>query len=122
MQFKGFLIAAAALAACASSPEASSQAAAAAQDCFRASQVNGFDVIDRNHVGLRVGASRRYVLTTLWNANDLDWREHIAIRTATGRVCTGNGLGVEIIGGEPRRTYPITSVERAPEDAAAQTG
>ncbi|MGD9815371.1 MAG: DUF6491 family protein [Hyphomonadaceae bacterium] len=121
MRIMGILIAAAALAACASATEPPAQTAAA-QDCFRTSQVHGFDVIDRNRVGLRVGANRQYVLTTMWNAYDLDWEQRIAIRTATGRVCVGNGLGVEIIGGDPRRTYPITSVERAPEQPAAQNG
>jgi len=115
------MIAALALAACASTSDGSSDSAAA-NDCFRTADVSGYNVIDRSHVGVRVGAGDRYILTTMWNTTDLDWTEAIAIRTATGRVCTGNGLGVEIIGGRPQRTYPISAVERSPEEPAAPQG
>jgi hypothetical protein len=77
-------------------------------------------VIDNNHVNIRVGANRNYVLTTSWNARDLNWAHAIAIRSSTGSICTGNGLGVEIIGGRPRQTYPVQAIERAPEPAAAE--
>jgi hypothetical protein len=107
------------LAACASTDSDATQVASN-RDCFRSAQVNGYNVIDNNHIGLRVGASRNYVLTTMWNARDLDWTHAIAIRSSTGLICTGNGLGVELIGGDPRRTYPIVSIERAPEDPAPQ--
>jgi len=117
MRRMGIIIAALALSACATEPGAG-QSAAARNDCFSSSQVRGYSVIDRNHVRISVGANDHYVLTTLWNANDLDWTQTIALRTSTGRICTGNGLGVDIIGGDPQRTYPITSIERAPETPA----
>ncbi|MGQ0532957.1 MAG: DUF6491 family protein [Caulobacteraceae bacterium] len=106
------------LAACATDESASQ--VASSNDCFRSADVNGYTVIDDRHVGLRVGANRNYVLTTSWNVRDLDWTQAIAVRTATGRICTGNGLGVELIGGDPQRTYPVVSIERAPEDPAPQ--
>lgn len=115
-----FAIGALTLAACASTP--SENASAGPSDCFRAADVNGYNVIDREHVGVRVGANRRYVLTTNWNTNDLDWTETIALRSSTGRICTGNGLGVEIIGGRPPRNYVITGIERAPDDAPGSEG
>ena len=121
MRRMGIAIAAMALAACASDSGAD-QSAAAANDCFRADDVNGYGVIDERNVRITVGASRRYVLTTSWNARDLDWTSAIAIRSATGRICTGNGLGVELIGGNPRRTFPVVSIERAPDDAPAVEG
>lgn len=121
MRRMGIAIAAMTLAACASNSRAD-QSAAAGNDCFRAADVNGYGVIDDRHVRITVGASRRYVLTTAWNAHDLDWTSAIAIRTATGRVCTGNGLGVELIGGNPRRTFPVVAIERAPDDAPAVEG
>lgn len=121
MRSMGIVVAAIALAACASDSGAD-RSATASDDCFRVGDVNGYGVIDDTHVRITVGASRRYLLTTTWNAHDLDWTSAIAIRAATGRVCTGNGLGVELIGGNPRRTYPIISVERAPDDAPAVEG
>jgi Family of unknown function (DUF6491) len=107
------------LAACASSDSAQ-QTSATSNDCFRSEEVRGFNVIDNTHIGFRVGANRNYILTTMWNARDLDWTQAIGIRSSTGRICTGNGLGVELIGGEPRRTYPIVSIERAPGDETVE--
>lgn len=102
-------------AGCAS--DGATQTAAGDRDCFRSSQVRGYNVIDDSHVELRVGASDRYILTTGWNARDLNWDTRIALRSSTGSICTGNGLGVDIYGGEPRRRYTVTSIERAPEAA-----
>jgi len=104
-------LAALALSACAT--EGATEESAA-RDCFFASTVSGYSVIDNNAVEVRAG-SDRYRLTTLFNARDLDWTQNIAIRSTTGSICTGNGNGVEIIGGEPRRTYPVSSIARAPE-------
>lgn len=107
------------LAACASTGDGSQQSASSL-DCFRSEQVSGYSVIDDHNVGLSVGASRQYVLTTSWNARDLDWTHAIAIRSATGRICTGNGLGVSLIGGDPQRTYPVSQIARAPDDNPVQ--
>ncbi|MBL8546874.1 MAG: hypothetical protein JNL81_10440 [Hyphomonadaceae bacterium] len=103
------------LAACASTETASTDTAGGSE-CFRSEQVTGYSVVDNNHVKLSVGASRDYILTTTWNARDLDWTQAIAIRSSTGRICTGNGLGVELIGGTPQRNYPISQITRAPDD------
>lgn len=89
---------------CASAP------APTGRDCFLNRQINGYAVIDNHHVRVSVGANRHYVLTTDWNAHDLEWTERIAIRSASDWICTGSGLGVDIIGGEPRRRYPISAI------------
>lgn len=117
MRHTAFIAAALLLAACATEPNSE---AAGDRDCFRAANVNGYSVIDDHNVRVTVGASRDYILGTTWNARDLDWTRTIAIRSSTGWICTGNGLGVQIIGGEPSRTYPITSITRAPEQPASQ--
>jgi hypothetical protein len=107
------LAAALSLAACAT------DAPTADRDCFRSGQVHGFELVDDNHVRLTVGAGRAYVLKTMWNARDLDWATRIALRSSTGLICTGSGVGVEVIGGRPRRAYPIESIERAPDESPA---
>ncbi|HEX8901613.1 DUF6491 family protein [Vitreimonas sp.] len=114
------IIAAFALSACATSE--STETTSAARDCFRAEDVSGYSVIDDHNIGVRVGASRNYVLSTTWNARDLDWTHAIAIRSSAGFICTGNGLGVEIIGGEPQQRYPVTSITRATTDQPEPTG
>jgi hypothetical protein len=88
------------------------------RECFRSESVTGFNVIDRNTVEIRVGASRRYRLTTNWPTTNIDFREHMGLRSPTGQICTGNGLGVEIIGGDPVQAYPVQSIARAPEPDA----
>jgi hypothetical protein len=105
------------LAACATAGE-DAAGVTAERECFRGDSVNGFNVIDRNTVEVRVGASRRYLVMTSWPTTNLDFREHIGLRSPTGMICTGNGLGVEIIGGDPVQSYPIQSIARAPEPAA----
>lgn len=100
------------LAACASTE---GETTAGDRDCFRSGSVSGYNVIDRNTLEVRVGASRRYILTTNWPTTNLDFSQSIAIRSASGFICTGNGLGVEIIGGQPSATYPVQSIARAPE-------
>jgi len=112
-----FLAVALGLAACATAEE---QTSSEGRDCFYASNVTGYNMIDDRHVGVNVGASRHYILETMFNANDLDWTQAIALRSSTGLICTGSGIGVEVIGGEPRRTYPIVSITRAPDDVAVE--
>lgn len=94
------------------------QETAEGRDCFRSSQVNGFNVVDSNNVQISVGASRRYILTTNWNTHNLDFSQAIALRSSTGTICTGSGVGVDIIGGDPRQIYPIQSITRAPDRGA----
>lgn len=108
-------IAALALAACAAQTGAEGGGPPAEQDCFHADAVNGYEYIDEHSVAVHVGANRRYILGTEWNARDLNWEHVIAIRSATSWICTGNGLGVEVVGGDPHRQYPIISITRAPE-------
>lgn len=112
-------IAALALGACATQ---TGEQTGAARDCFNANTVNGYTYVDENHVIVSVGASRKYQLTTLFNASELDWTRAIAIRSHSNWVCAGNGLGVEIVGGDPMRTYPVRAIERLPDEAPAPQG
>jgi hypothetical protein len=83
------------------------------RDCFLASSVNGYSVVDDHTVRVTVGANRNYLLGTTWNVRDLNWTEVVALHSrGSDWICTGNGLGVEVTGGRPHQTYPITSVTR----------
>jgi hypothetical protein len=118
-----FIVAALALCACATEPSGDQAGATPGpRDCFNADNVSGYGYVDENHVTVSVGANRKYTLTTMFNARDLDWTHSIAIRSTSNWICTGNGLGVEIIGGEPRRNYPISAIERAPDEAPPVQG
>jgi hypothetical protein len=106
--------------ACATGAQPQQQARAlGARDCFLASQVRGFNPVDAHHIRISVGASDQYVLGTDWNAYDLQYAERIALHSTTGTICTGNGLGVDVVGGDNHQRYPINSIERAPQPAPA---
>jgi hypothetical protein len=118
MKRMGILLAAAfALAACATGETVNTAASAPGgeRDCFRSDDVNGYSIIDDHNIGLRA-RSKNYILTTAWNTRDLDWTHAIGIRSTSGWICTGSGIGVDVIGGEPSRNYPISSIARAPND------
>jgi hypothetical protein len=105
-----------ALSACASPQTAS---APGHSDCFRTADVNGYAIVDDTHVDVTVGPNRHYILTTFFNARDLDWSQTIALRSHTNWICTGSGPNwAEVIGGRPRRSYPITEIVRAPPPPA----
>lgn len=120
MRIIGLAVFVAALAGCATATDTASTTPPADRDCFAAHSVRGYELIDDNNIRIDVGASREYILGTMWDAHDLDWTQAIALRSTSGWICTGNGLGVEVIGGEPRRTYPINSITRAPDEAPIQ--
>lgn len=103
-----------ALAACATT-EQSADAGARDRDCFSASAISGYNVVDDHNVSVRVGANRNYNFSLDWNARDLDWSHAIAIRSQTNFICTGTGLGIRIIGGEPQRDYYVREITRAPD-------
>jgi len=107
------------LAACSSTGgETQTASTAPAQDCFRNDDIFGYGVIDEHNIDVRA-RGRHYIFTTNWNARDLDWTHAIAIRSSTGWICVGNGLGVEIIGGEPQRRFPVSSITRRPDEPEA---
>lgn len=107
---------------CAGPAGVHSETAPSGRDCFHADSVSGYEYLDEHSVAVRVGANRRYVLSTEWNARDLNWEHVIALHSTTSWICTGAGLGVEIIGGEPRRHYPVSSVARAPDQPPPPEG
>lgn len=85
------------------------------RECFLNRNINGFAVLDDHTVQVSVGASRRYNFTTDWNVRDLNWSERIAVRSTSGWICVGDGLGIDVISGRPPRTYPVRTVAAVPQ-------
>lgn len=104
------------LAACASDGASSANSG---RECFSSSSVNGYNVVDDHTIRVNVGASRRYLLTTAWNTRDLNWTQAVALHSPTGQICTGNGVGYELRGGDPVRPYLLTGIARQPDDVPA---
>lgn len=113
------LLALASLANAQPAPSNAQAAPAHGTDCFLASHYLSYSYIDPHHISIHYGPSRDYLLATEWDARDLRWVEALAIRSrGSDWICTGNGLGVEIIGGHMRQTYPVSSITRMPPPAA----
>jgi len=107
--------AALALSACASGPTPSASNVSAGRDCFRAASAHGFGLVDDHHVRVSISPNQNYILTTRLSARSLDWSQAIAI-DGPSYICTGNGLGVTLIGGEPRQHFQISEIRRIPPD------
>lgn len=107
----------AAISACASPPDHDTDSAA--RDCFRTIDVRGYGVVDDRRIRATVSSSREYYLTLSQSTRDLDWTQAVALRSTTSFICVGNGLGVEVTGGDPPIRYQVTRIERAPDDTPA---
>lgn len=109
------------LGACAS-PTTTASAAPEGRDCFRSDDVNGFGLVDDYTVRVSVGPNRDYALATQTNVRQLRFDQTLGLRARpTGWICTGDGAGVEIFGGEPiERSWLVASVTRLPPENAAQ--
>lgn len=93
----------------------------AARDCFRSLDIDGYGIVDDRRVRVSVSPRRDYILTIRRDTRNLDWAHAIAIRSGTSFVCVGNGLGVELVGGDPPQHYPVVNIERAPQEPPAES-
>lgn len=90
--------------------------------CFRASDVNGFTVIDDRTVDVSVSPRHVYRLTLFAPSRDIDWTVHIGLEARGGAwICAGMDATLIVpseIGGPGR--YPVTAVRKlTPEEIKA---
>lgn len=109
--------AAAALLMLGCAPTQSAESVDNVRDCFRTVDVSGYSPVDEHRIKVTVSPQREYYLTIQQNVRDLDWAHAIALRSTTSFICTGNGLGVQVLGGDPVFPYPVTDIERVPVTA-----
>jgi hypothetical protein len=112
-----FLIAAAAigLGACTTASSGGTQSASSdPRDCFQSALVNNFDPVDDTHVRISINARRTYLVTTASSMRTNDWT-HPLVLDAPNQVCVGDVTGVRLVGGEPRRAFVVTHIERVPD-------
>lgn len=69
------------------------EAVAAPSECFDASQITGYQVLDRETLLLRVGASRAYHVKITSVCPDIDWSQKIGIQGESGsQICLGKDV------------------------------
>ena len=91
-------LAALALAGCAGN-ERNVRSDAGARDCFSASSVRGFSVVDDTTVRLEAGMRNSYELTLFGYCPDIDWTRTLGLRTSAGSswICTNDATSVEVV-------------------------
>jgi hypothetical protein len=83
------------------------------QDCFPTRAINGYGLVDERTAYLTVG-NRHYLIRITGDSRDLDYNYAISVRSFSTFICTGNGLGVSLMGGYPPNPHQVLSIERAP--------
>lgn len=86
-------------------------------ECFYVSSVRDYEIVDDDHVRVTASQNRSYILTTASSARWLDWSFAIALRAPSSRVCVGDALAVELVGGRPLRRVMVIDVQREVADA-----
>jgi hypothetical protein len=114
------LAAAAAVALSACATQTAEGRAPAERDCFRTMDVRTYGVVDEHRVRVHISPAREYYLTINENVQNLDWNHAISIRSTMSFICTGNGAGVQVMGGDPPIPYQVINIERAPRDTTVE--
>lgn len=82
-------------------------------DCFPQRAITGYGISGEHTAYVTVG-TRHYFLHINDSARDLDWNHAISVRSLSPFICTGNGLGVQLMGGYPPIPHQVVGIERAP--------
>ena len=114
------LAAAAAVALSACATQTAEGRAPTERDCFRTMDVRTYGVVDEHRVRVHISPAREYYLTINENVQNLDWNHAISIRSTMSFICTGNGAGVQVMGGDPPIPYQVINIERAPRDTTVE--
>ena len=83
------------------------------EDCFPTRAISGYGIVDPRTAYLTVG-TRHYLLRITGDSRDLDYNYAIRVRSFSTFICTGNGLGVSLMGGYPPIPHQVLRIERAP--------
>ncbi|ATC32966.1 hypothetical protein CA606_11840 [Caulobacter vibrioides] len=90
--------------------------------CFRASDVNGFNVIDDQTVDVSVSPRNVYRLTLFAPSPDIDWTMNLGIQARGGSwVCAGTDATIIVPGDIGIQRYPVTHIRKlTPEEIQAK--
>jgi len=113
MNLRLALTAAFVAAAAGAAPLATAAEQSPTRDCFPTRAITGYGISGEHTAYLTVG-NRHYFLHIDDSARDLDWDHNIAVRSLSTFICTGNGLGVQLMGGYPPISHQVVGIERAP--------
>ncbi|MBI3439921.1 MAG: hypothetical protein HY054_14945 [Proteobacteria bacterium] len=86
---------------------------APSRDCFPSRAITGYGISGEHTAYLTVGV-RHYFLHINESTRDLDYDHNVSVRSLSSFICTGNGLGVQLMGGYPPIPHQVVGIERAP--------
>lgn len=95
--------------------------AKAQRQCFRAQDVNGFNVVDKQTVDVSTGPRDVYRLTLFAPSPDIDWTRRIGVESRGGSwICAGMDATIIVPGDIGIGRYPVTEVRKlSPEEIKA---
>lgn len=87
------------------------------RDCFRASDVDGYTVVNDRTIDVAVGPKRVYRLTLFSRSNDLDFGNSIGIEARGSQlICSGLDATIIVPSSIGPRRYPVVEVRRLSDD------
>ncbi|WP_297514006.1 DUF6491 family protein [uncultured Caulobacter sp.] len=112
----------AALAVFAAAPAQADTPKKAERSCFRAQDVDGFNVVDDETVDVSVSPRTVYRLKLFAPSPDIDWSLRIGIEShGSSWICQGLDATIIVPGSIGIQRYPVTDIRKlTPEELAAR--
>jgi len=90
--------------------------------CFRAQDVDGFNVIDDETVDVSVGVRDVYRLTLFAPSRDIDWTQRIGVQARGGSwICSAMDATIIVPGPLGVERYPVSAIRKlSPEEIKAR--
>jgi hypothetical protein len=93
----------------------------AERSCFRAQEINGFNVVDKQTVDVSISQKTVYRLTLFAPSPDINWTQRIGVESrGSSWICSGMDATIIVPGDIGIGRYPVTDVRKlTPEEIQA---
>jgi hypothetical protein len=89
----------------------------AERSCFRAQEVNGFNVVDKQTVDVSISPKTVYRLTLFAPSPDINWTQRIGVESrGSSWICSGMDATIIVPGDIGIQRYPVTEVRKLTQD------
>jgi hypothetical protein len=83
------------------------------RSCFRAQEVDGFNVVDKQTVDVSISPKTAYRLTLFAPSPDIDWTQRIGIEArGSSWICSGMDATIIVPGSIGIQRYPVTAIRK----------
>jgi hypothetical protein len=89
----------------------------AERSCFRAQEINGFNVVDKQTVDVSISPKTVYRLTLFAPSPDINWTQRIGVESrGSSWICSGMDATIIVPGDIGIGRYPVTDVRKLTPD------